>query len=99
MFSPPILRMARFADDCEQTFKKGRIMSGENHSNTTRMLRHISTRQYFTGDGWTGDAMEAKLFHDTGEVVRICIERGLRNVELALRLSPTGPDLFCATVR
>ncbi len=74
-------------------------MSDKIQTRATRMLRNIRTREYFTGTGWTGDVHEAQIFQDAGEAVRVCVEHRLMGVELAVRLSLTGPDLFCAPVR
>jgi hypothetical protein len=64
-----------------------------------RILRHRSSREYFKQGGWTSDPEEADSFSDVVEVARTCARYGLSDVELALRYSAAGDDLFCTAIR
>jgi hypothetical protein len=64
-----------------------------------RLLRCTRTHRYFTGDGWSGDSNQAKIFADEIDAVRACVYGGLENVELVLRAHGAHADLFCTAVR
>ena len=64
-----------------------------------RLLRRQSTQQYFKGDGWTENPLEAKCFLDVIEVAETCARCGLDDVELALRMDVHASDLFCTSLR
>jgi len=74
--------------------------SGTQESNSvTRILRERTSRRYFKGDGWTNDPAEAKTFSDVVEAAEICVQYGLNDVELAVRLHAGACDVFCTTIR
>ncbi len=64
-----------------------------------RLLRRRSTQEYFKENGWTSNPEEAKCFYDVVEVAETCARCGLEDVELALRMDPKAPDLFCTPLR
>ena len=64
-----------------------------------RLLRCTHTHRYFTGDGWSEDSSQAKIFTDEIDAVRACVYGGLENVELVLRAHGAHTDLFCTAVR
>jgi len=64
-----------------------------------RILRHRSSREYFKQGGWTRDPEQADSFSDVVEVAQTCARYGLSDVELALRYSSGGHDLFCTSIR
>ena len=64
-----------------------------------RLLRCTKTHRFFTGDGWSDDSSQAKIFTDEIEAVRACVYGGLEDVELVLRAQGAHTDLFCTAVR
>ncbi len=64
-----------------------------------RVLRHKSSREYFTGSGWTQDPEAARSFQDSLEAVQTCVQWGLTGVEIVLRLQGGTADLFCTELR
>lgn len=58
----------------------------------TRILRDRSSRRYFRGGDWTGDPVEGKAFSDVVEAIRTCVQHGLYEKELELRLNAGAPD-------
>jgi hypothetical protein len=64
-----------------------------------RLLRCTKTHRYFTGEGWSEDPGQAKVFMDEIEAVRACVYGELQNVELVLRAFGAHTDLFCTAVR
>ncbi len=64
-----------------------------------RVLRHRSSREYFKNGGWTSDPEEADSFSDVVEVAQTCARYGLNDVELALRYTSGGHDVFCTPIR
>jgi hypothetical protein len=63
-----------------------------------RLLRHRGSRSYFKHGGWTANPAEADSFSDVVEVAQVCVQYGLRDVELALRYSAGASDLFCTPI-
>ncbi len=64
-----------------------------------RLVRCARTRRYFSGEGWTEDATQAARFGDVIEAVRACVENGLHDVELVLRLPGAKTELFSTPIR
>ncbi len=64
-----------------------------------RVLRHKSSREYFTGSGWTDDLEAARSFQDSLEAAQTCVDCGLTGVEIVLRLKGGAADLFCTELR
>jgi len=64
-----------------------------------RLLRSRITQQYFNHNGWTDDPEEATSFSNPVEAVEVCTERGLVDVELALRMPGGRCDVFSTVVR
>jgi hypothetical protein len=64
-----------------------------------RFLRHRGSREYFKHGGWTSDPQDADSFSDVVEVAQACARYGLNDVELALRYTSGGHDLFCTDIR
>jgi len=64
-----------------------------------RLLRRMSSRDYFTPGGWTTRPEEAHSFSDVVEAVETCARYGLNGVELALRYESGSCDLFCTPLR
>ncbi len=60
-----------------------------------RVLRHVDSRKYFTGGGWSEHMHEATTFPDVLEAAQSCVQHRLRNVELALRMDGGTSDIFC----
>ncbi len=63
-----------------------------------RVLRHKRSREYFTGDGWTGNLEHARTFQDSLEAAQTCIRCGLSEVEMVLRVKGGTADLYCTEV-
>ncbi len=64
-----------------------------------RMLRSRMTFGYYTGQGWTEQAREAKCFQDEMDAIREFIQKrtsdeAMKDVELVLRLPESDHDLF-----
>jgi hypothetical protein len=64
-----------------------------------RLLRHRETRRYFRDEGWTESPDEAKVFFDVVEAAETCVEHGLKDVELTVRVRAESCDLFCTEFR
>ncbi len=52
----------------------------------TRLLRHLPTRRYFNGEGWTASDKQAALYNNQVSAVMDCVVHDLRDVELVLRV-------------
>ncbi len=75
------------------------IKRTEEATGVVRMIRCKHTARYFGESGWTDDAKAARIFGDNLGAVRTCVEHGLNNVELVLRVPGSSHDLFCTTIR
>jgi hypothetical protein len=64
-----------------------------------RLIRCQRTRRYFSGGGWTEDPAKAHDFPDEVAAVRACVEHGLQDVELVLRVPGGRTDLFSTSIR
>jgi len=64
-----------------------------------RLLRHRETRQYFSEGNWTESPAEATVFCDVVEAAQTCVQHGLKDVELAVRVRAEACDLFCTSIR
>ncbi len=71
----------------------------EDKMGVVRIIRCKNTFRYFGERGWTEDENGAKTFSDNLGAVRTCVEHGLNNVELVLRVPGSTHDLFCTTIR
>ncbi len=74
----------------------------ERSGEKTRVFRMIRCKQsfrYFGENGWTHDTKRARNFDDNIGAVRTCVQHGLSNVELVLRVPGSSHDLFCTTIR
>ena len=65
----------------------------------TRLVRSRTTQRFYSGRGWTENPQEATKFADVLEAAETCARHKLVNVELAVRLSANGSDLFCTLIR
>jgi hypothetical protein len=77
--------MAKFAKDNKQVI--------------CRMIRCKKTRRYFTGDGWTHNASQAKTFAEQIDAVEACIQHELVDIELVLGPAGTETELFTCGIR
>ncbi len=59
-----------------------------------RLLRCRKTQRYFSTAGWTADLSQAKTFPNQLDAIRECLHHGLADVDLVLRTSGGGADLF-----
>lgn len=59
-----------------------------------RMLRCKKTGRYFTGRGWTDDLKQAQEFPNDIQAVETCVQSGLKDVELVLRLAGAQKEFF-----
>ena len=75
------------------------MIQGMRETPIQRVLRHRQSREYFKGDGWTANAEEAACFSDSLEAVKACVQHGLTDVELALRVQGGASDVFCIPIR
>ena len=64
-----------------------------------RLLRHRESRAYFCNGQWTGNPEEADNFCDVVQMAEACVQYGLSDVEMALRLQTANCDLFCTPIR
>ena len=64
-----------------------------------RLLRCRRTHRYFKDGGWIEDPRQASTFPDEMEAIRACVQNGLENVELVLRVPGSTTDLFSTPVR
>ena len=71
---------------------------GQEEMAVARLLRRRSTQEYFREDGWTESPVDAKVFSDVVEAVEVCVELGLTDVELAVRVRAEACDLFCTSI-
>jgi len=60
-----------------------------------RLLRRKQSQEYFTGNGWTRDPEEARSFADSLEAAQTCVQWGLGDMEMVLRVAGGSSDLFC----
>jgi hypothetical protein len=63
-----------------------------------RLIRCRRTLRYVKGDGWTSDPNEAQTFDYAIDAARVCIDRGLIDVELVLR-APEAGELISTPIR
>ena len=75
------------------------IKQGLHERAVCRFVRCRKTRRYFKPGGWTDDPSQALAFADEIEAVRACVQHGLNNVELVLRVPGGLSDLFCTPIR
>lgn len=66
-------------------------------SSVKRVLRRQDSGQYLMGGGWTDKIDEALDFDDALEAAEICVQLGLKEIDLVLRV-PSG-DIFCTPLR
>ena len=52
-----------------------------------RLLKSITTREYFSQGHWTPDAAQAEDFADSGKAIDTCLKYRLSDVELVLQLN------------
>ena len=64
-----------------------------------RLLRHRETHQYYREGGWTESPTEATVFYDVVEAAQTCVQHGLKDVELTVRVRAEACDLFCTSIR
>jgi hypothetical protein len=60
-----------------------------------RLLRHRHSQEYFSENGWTKDPEEARSFADSLEAAQTCVQWGLGDMEMVLRVAGGSSDLFC----
>jgi len=60
-----------------------------------RLLRRRNSQEYFSGNGWTKNPDEAKSFADSLEAAQTCVQWGLWDMEMVLRVVGSNSDLFC----
>lgn len=63
-----------------------------------RVLRCQSTNRYLKESGWTEQETEAWVFPTEFDAVQACREKGLRQVELVLRVRGQKTDIFAMPV-
>jgi hypothetical protein len=63
-----------------------------------RVLRRRNSQEYFTGNGWTNNPDEARVFADSLEAAQLCANCGLVDMEIALRIVGASSDLFSAVL-
>jgi hypothetical protein len=63
-----------------------------------RLIRRNGSEKFFREDGWTENPEEAKTYPDVVEAARICVQHGLVDVELTLRIEVGGCDLFSTRI-
>ncbi len=68
-------------------------------STAVRLLRSQQTHQYFTGEGWTDNPVNAQPFPNEVEAARACITHNLHDIELVLQMPGGGPELFATSMR
>ena len=64
-----------------------------------RFIRCRKTLRYFNGEGWTLDPKGARSFAHVIDAARVCVDRGLIDVELVLHLSEAHSELFSTPIR
>lgn len=64
-----------------------------------RLLRCNRTQRFFQEGGWTENPRRAKVFPDEIAAVRACVQHDLQDIELVLRSSGAGADLFSIPMR
>lgn len=75
------------------------IERNQDKMGVIRVIRCKNTFRYFGDGGWTEDEKGARTFGDNIGAVRTCVQHGLNNVELVLRVPGSSHDLFCTTIR
>jgi hypothetical protein len=65
----------------------------------SRVIRSVTSHQYFRHGQWTPDASLADHFADAGKVVETCIRYHLSDVELVLKLETDSSGAFDTHLR
>ena len=91
--------LALLLKNCFCIMAAKKLNNFEKVTSVKRLLRHRESRAYFCAGQWTRDPAEAESFSDAVEVAEACVQYGLSDVEMALRLQTANCDLFCTPIR
>ncbi len=64
-----------------------------------RLLKSVTTREYFGQGQWTPDPAQAQDFADAGKAIDTCLKYHLSDVELVLQLGAEPRDAYDTHVR
>jgi len=64
-----------------------------------RLLKSVTTQEYFSQGQWTSDAARAQEFADAGEAIDTCLKHHLTDVELVLQLGTEPRDSYDTHLR
>jgi hypothetical protein len=64
-----------------------------------RLLKNLTTREYFGQGQWTPDPSQAQDFSDSGKAIDTCLKYHLTDVELILQLDAEPQDAFDTHLR
>ncbi len=64
-----------------------------------RLLKSVTTREYFGQGYWTPDPAQAQDFPDAGKVIDTCLKYHLSDVELVLQLNAEPQELYDTHLR
>ncbi len=64
-----------------------------------RLLKSVTTREYFGQGRWTADPAQAQDFSDAGKAIDTCLKYHLSDVELVLQLGPEPRDPYDTHLR
>ncbi len=59
-----------------------------------RVLKSLTTQEYFAQGRWTREASEAQHFTDAGTAIETCLRYHLTDVELVLQLNTEPHEAF-----
>ncbi len=74
--------------------ERGDESSAPTGSSVRRLIRSLTSCEYFRAGQWTPDPNQADHFPDGGKVVEACIRHHLVDVELVLELSTEPSGVF-----
>jgi hypothetical protein len=64
-----------------------------------RLLKSVTTREYFGQGQWTPDPAQAQDFTDAGKAIDTCLKYHLSDVELVLQLGAEPRDPYDTHLR
>jgi hypothetical protein len=64
-----------------------------------RILKSLTTHEYFVQGQWTREAREAQHFTDAGTAIETCLRYRLTDVELVLQLNTEPHEAFDTHLR
>jgi hypothetical protein len=64
-----------------------------------RLVKSLTTQEYFSQGHWTREVSQAQDFTDSGNAIRTCLRYHLTDVELVLQLDTEPNEAFDTHLR